>query len=160
LEATEELLPVGSIDGAVDVGEEAQRLAAGERRPEVGLAGDVGEAAVDRRRVAPRVEPEDEGPTRRRPDETKEERDGRRLPGPVGAEVAEDLTRLDLEVEAVERDRGPVPLGELLGPDRRRMLRQAIAPSFMRITLNTAPVGSASTANRPGSMSIGPAISA
>ena len=45
--------------------QEVECLGAGQRRPEVGFARDVSDAAMNRRRVAPRVEPED---LARRPD--------------------------------------------------------------------------------------------
>ena len=49
LEPIDQLVAVGGVDRAVHVGQEPQRLGAGERRPQVRLARHVGEAPVDRR---------------------------------------------------------------------------------------------------------------
>ena len=120
LEALDELVPVGGVDGAVQLAEEPEHLGARQRRPQVRLAGHVGQALVDEPGVAPDVEVEDPRPAGRRVDQAEQEGDRGRLAGPVRAEVAEHLALLDLEVERVEHGRVAVPLRQPLGADRRR----------------------------------------
>src|SRR4029077_4065588 len=45
----------------------------------------------------------------------RERLDQRRLAGPVVADHGDDLVRIELEIDSVERDNLPVPLGEPAG---------------------------------------------
>ena len=59
VEALDELVPVGRVDLALHPAEEVERLGPGERGPQVGLAGHVGQVAVRLDSLAAAVEPED-----------------------------------------------------------------------------------------------------
>ena len=122
VEAVDQLVAIVGVDRPVHPAEQMEGLGPGQRRPQVRLAGDVGEAPVRLDRLAVTVEPEDLGATRGRADEPEQEPDGGGLPGAVRSEVADDLARPDLEVEVSQRIDGAVALGEALGADRGRGL--------------------------------------
>ena len=117
VEAGDQLVAVGLVDLPVNPPEQVQRLGTGQRGPEVGFPGDVGEAAVRLHRSGPAVEAEDLAAPRRGLRQAQQEADRRRLAGAVGAEVADHLARPDLEVEIVERHHVAEALGEAIGAD-------------------------------------------
>jgi hypothetical protein len=84
---------------AVQVAEQGQRLAAGEVRPQAGLARHVSDRAMRPRRVAGAVDSENFHVARRRAQQAEHQPDHRCLAGAVGPQAAEDLTPADLEVE-------------------------------------------------------------
>jgi hypothetical protein len=88
-----------------------QCLFAGQRGPEVHLAGHVSEAGVCGDRVAVHVEPEDLGASRVGSEQSQEEPDGDRLSRTVRSEVPERLADGDIQVERIER----VDIAEVLG---------------------------------------------
>src|SRR5581483_1998221 len=98
-EAIDEDVAVGGVDPAEDVAEEVQRLGAGERGPEVHIAGDEGQRAVGGDGIGLAVDAEDLRPAGRGPDEPEQQPDRRGLAGAVGPEIAEDLTARHLEIE-------------------------------------------------------------
>ena len=109
-----ELGLVGRVDAAAQVGEVLDRLAAGQLVVQRELARQVAEAPVDRDRVDGRVDAEDARPPGRRPDVVEQGPDRRRLAGAVGAEEAERLALLDLEVDVDDAAVLAVRLGQLL----------------------------------------------
>ena len=117
LEALDQRVPIRAVGPAVQPREELERLRAGQRRPQERLAGDVGDAAVRRHRLAPGVDPEQLGATRGRPVQAEQQPDRRRLARAVRPEVAVHLALGDLKVERVERERVAVALGQLGGAD-------------------------------------------
>jgi hypothetical protein len=119
-EALDERVAVGHVGGAAHAREERERLGARQRRPQVGLAGDVRDAAVRRHGVAPGVDAEEARAPARRPMQAEQQADGRRLAGPVGPEVPVHLAGPDLEVQVVEGQGRAVALGQALGLDRAR----------------------------------------
>src|SRR5438105_6852302 len=84
------------------------------------LARDVPDPPFQRHGVAIGVEPKDRGSPLRRMDETHQQLDRRRLPRPVRAEVTEDLTLVDGEVEIKDAVPRPVVLRESICLDRCR----------------------------------------
>ena len=94
-------------------------LEPGERGPQAGLAGDVGEPAVRLDGLALAVQAEDLSPPRRWPGQPQEQADGGGLPGAVRPQVTDDLALGDLEVEAEQGIGGAVALGQTLGADGR-----------------------------------------
>ena len=68
--------------------------------------------------VLPGVDPEQPGAAGGRSVQAEQQPDRGRLAGAVGPEVPVHLALGDLEREPVERERVPVALAELLGPDR------------------------------------------
>ena len=85
LEALDERRLVGRVDAAAQVGEVAQRLAAGQAVVQRELARDVADAPMDRDRVDGRLDAEHEGPAAGRPDEVEDRPDRGRLAGAVRA---------------------------------------------------------------------------
>ena len=114
VEPGDQLVPVGLVDLAVDASEELEGLGAGERRPQVRLAGHEGQAAVGLDRLALAVQAEDLGPPLGRADQPEQQPDRRGLARPVRAEVADHLALRDLEVEVVEGGDAAVALGQPL----------------------------------------------
>ena len=90
---------VRRVDAAAQVREVLDRLAAGQLVVERELARQVADPAVDRDRVDGRLDAEDRAPAARRPDVVEQRPDRRRLAGAVGAEEAERLALVDLEVD-------------------------------------------------------------
>ena len=91
------------VEPAAQLPEQVDRLAAGQVRPQVDVAGDVGEPAVQRDRVAPRVAAEQRDRAGVGAQQPEQDADRRRLARAVGPEEAVDLALRDLEVEPVER---------------------------------------------------------
>jgi hypothetical protein len=92
-EALHQPVAVGDVGPAVEPGEELEGLRGGHRRPQEGLASDVGDTAVRGDRLAPGVHPEQLRPSGRRPVEAEQQADCGGLAGAVGAEIAVDLAR-------------------------------------------------------------------
>ena len=107
------------VDAAAQVGEVLDRLGAGQAVVQVELAGQVADAPVDRDRVDGRLDAEDLGPPRGRPDEVEQDAHRRRLPRPVGPEEPEDLALLDVEVQLDDAPMGAVGLRQPFGLDDR-----------------------------------------
>ena len=85
--------------------QEVDDLAARQARPQADVAGDVGEATVQRDAVGPRVAAEHGDRTPVVPEQAEQNADRHRLAGAVGSEEAVDLAAFDLEIESVERRR-------------------------------------------------------
>ena len=120
IESFDQVVAVGGVHLALDPAEEVEGLGAGERGPEIGLAGHVGQAPMRLDRLASAVEPEDLGPAGARPGQPQEEANGGGLPGAVGPQVADNLTLGDLEIEVLQGVDVAVALGQTFGPDGRR----------------------------------------
>ena len=88
---------------AVEPRRVAQVLAAGQAAVEADRVGQVADASLDLARVARRVETQHRGLALGGLGQAEEHQDGRRLAGAVLAEEPEDLARVDLEVEVVDR---------------------------------------------------------
>jgi hypothetical protein len=82
-----------------------------QRRPKIGLSGHIGEPPVGLNCLRLAVQPEDLGPPGRRPGQSEQEADGCRLAGPIGTQIAEDFSTIDLEIEVHEGIGGAVTLG-------------------------------------------------
>ena len=117
LEALDERLLVSLVDAAAQVGEVLERLAAGQPVVERELAGHIANAPVDGDRVLAGADAEDVGRTAGRADQVEQDPDRRRLAGAVGAQEAEDLPLLDLQVYVDDPAVLAVVLGQLLGFD-------------------------------------------
>ena len=78
----------------------------------------VANRAADRVRLADDVAASDLGMARVRLRQRREHLDGRRLPGSVGAQQAEDLAGADPEANALERLNRAVPLPKFVDDDR------------------------------------------
>ena len=87
---------------ALDLTEQVQRLLPRQGRPQGCLAGTVRQPPVRLDRVALAVESEDLRPPRRGLHEPEQQPDGGGLPGPVGAEVAQDLALGDVQMQVDE----------------------------------------------------------
>jgi hypothetical protein len=94
-EALDQLVAVRGVHPALHAPEQMKRLRAGQRRPEAGLAGHVGQPAVSVDRLPLAVQAEDLRPARRRPSQP--------------------------EVETGQGGHIAVPFGEALGTDGRRI---------------------------------------
>ena len=112
LEAGDQLVAARRVEVAAHPAEEVDRLAAGELGPQRDVAGHVGQPAVQRDRVGPRIASEQLDPSAVGPEQAEEDADRRRLAGPVGSEEPVDRPRLDVEVEAVQRRRRPEALDQ------------------------------------------------
>ena len=99
--------PAGLVEAALGRAEDVEALPAGEPRPERDIAGDIGEPFVERRRLAPRVTPEELDVPAAGTDEAEDDPDRGRLARPVGAEEAVDLAGGAPRGRA-RRGRGPV----------------------------------------------------
>ncbi len=122
-----EHVAVGDVGAAVHAREELERLGARQRRPQEGLAGDVGDTAVRGDGVAPGVDAEQLTEARGGPVQPEQQPDRGRLAGAVGTEVAVHLAALHRQVERVERERVAVALAQALRADRRdRRLAQRV----------------------------------
>ncbi len=91
-----------AIQSAAEPGEQVDGLAAGQVRPEVDVAGDVGQSAVQCDGIAPRVAAEQ--PHRTRVGAQQAEQDPHRggLARSVGAEEAVHLAGCDCQVQSVQ----------------------------------------------------------
>src|SRR5207302_1349301 len=95
--------------------------AAGEVWVERGPLDEAGDALERLGAVPERVAPEELDRALGRPDQAEHHAQGRRLPGPVRPEVAEDVARLDRQVDVVDGDDLAVALDEPARRDRRRL---------------------------------------
>ena len=112
VEALEQVRAAARVDAAPQPAEQVDDLAAGERRPQVDVAGHVGQPAVQRRRVAPRVAAEQPHRAGVRPQQAEQHPDRGRLAGAVGPQEAVHLAGADLEVQPVEGDGAAEGLAE------------------------------------------------
>ena len=116
----EQLVDAGLRDGprdAVELGGVAQVLAAGQAAVEADVVGQVADLALDRERLAGRVEADDAHDAPGGLGEPEQHQHGRRLAGTVGPQQPEDLARVDREVERVDRGEVAVLLGQPPGDD-------------------------------------------
>ena len=120
VEPLDQLVHVARIDADAQAREEREVLAARQARVEGELARDVADVPADLDALPARVQPEHDGPARRRTDEVDEEPERGRLAGSVRPQVAEDLAALDLEGEVDDAPRPAVALRQALGLDCRR----------------------------------------
>ena len=109
---------VPPVDAAAQVGEVRDGVVAREVRIHRQVTRQVADALAKLDGLLVRVHPEDRRRAARRPNLVHHRSDGRRLARPVGAEEAEHLARLDVEVQIVERLHLAVVLGEALRADR------------------------------------------
>ena len=91
VEPLHQQVAVRVVAGAVETGEEVQRLFAGERRPQRCLTRHVRQPAMDRDGVGSGVEAEHRGRAGGRADQAEEQPDGRRLACAIGSEEAVHL---------------------------------------------------------------------
>ena len=117
LEALDQLLLVGTVDAAAQVGEVVERLTAGQLVVQRELARQVAQAAVDGDRILGRVDAEDRRPAAGRTDVVEQRPDHRGLAGAVGPEEAKRLALADFEVDVDDPAVLAVVLGQLLGLD-------------------------------------------
>ena len=87
---------------SAQAGDQVDRLASAESGPEADVARNVGDAAMQRDGIRPRVQPEDGRRSSRAAHQPEQDAERGGLAGPVGAEEAVDLAGRDAEVEAVE----------------------------------------------------------
>ena len=80
------------FDAATESAEEVDHLTTGELGPQVDLAGDVSEPAVERGRVGPRIAVEQPSAAGGRPQQPEQDADGGGFPGAVRSEKAMDLS--------------------------------------------------------------------
>ena len=92
-----------SVEPAAQPAEQVDDLAAGQVRPQVHVAGHVGEPAVQLGRLAPRVAAEEPHLAAVAAQQPEQHPDRRGLAGAVRAEEAVHLARADVQVEPVER---------------------------------------------------------
>ena len=103
LEALQHLIAARAVRAATESAEEVDHLTTSELGPQVDLAGDVGEPAVERGRVGPRIAVEQPSAAGGRPQQPQQDADGGGFPGAVRPEKAMDLSLSDGEVQTVER---------------------------------------------------------
>jgi hypothetical protein len=113
-----ELEPLGELPPRAPLqpperGQEIELRAGAELTEITGVAPDVGQASVDRRRIAPDVETEDRGPPSGRTEEPEQGPDRRRLAGAVRPQQAEDLALPDAERQLDDTSASTVGLGEV-----------------------------------------------
>ena len=111
VEPGDQLVSVGLVDLTVGSAEEMEGLCPGERGPQICFSAHEGQVAVGLDGLALAVEPKDPAPAFGGVDEPEEEADGGRLPGAVGAQVADHLSGGHLEVEVVKGGNIAVALG-------------------------------------------------
>jgi hypothetical protein len=129
-EPLDQLVAVGRVDVPVGDSEEVQRFRSGQRRPQVRLTRDEGKTPMNLHRVPLAVQAEDLRVAGRRDGQIEQEPDGRRLPGTVRPQVAEDLARADVEVECIECRALAVGLRQPDGRDRSSHSRLFIEVSI------------------------------
>ena len=106
------------VHAASELGQVVQYLRSGQLRVQGEIAGQETDPAADIEALGASVEPEHPRRARGRLDQVQEQPHRRRLARAVGAEEAEDLARLDLEVEVEEAVPGAVVLRKTLRSDR------------------------------------------
>ena len=95
----------------------AQIIGRGEIVVEADRIGQIADTALDRERLARRIEAEHAHLALRDVGQAEHHQDRRRLAGAVGAEQTENLAAPDVERDVIDGDRGPVGLGEAFGLD-------------------------------------------
>jgi hypothetical protein len=101
----------------VQAGDELEVLVRGQAFVERRRLRHVSEPPLDLERLCEYIEPADRRAALISPDEACEDFHRRRLAGAVRAKKAEDLARLDVEIEFGHGQLGPVVLGEAFGAD-------------------------------------------
>ena len=110
----------------------AQVVGGGELVVKADRIGQIADAALDRKRLARRIEPEHAHLAVRNVGQPEQHQDGRRLARTIGTEKTENLPAPDGKRNVVDGDRLPVVLGEAFG------LNDDI-PAHRRPNLATAP---------------------
>jgi hypothetical protein len=119
----EEFVHFGFEDAAGKAAQAAGELevfAAAEVGIEVGLLGDVAEAALEALQVAADILAVEEDASAGRLEQAGEHLDGGALAGAVGAEIAQDLARADGEADRVHGGGTDEGLGEIKGFEHER----------------------------------------
>ena len=132
IEAIAQIIPSRPVPPAAQPGEDVDRLAAGEVRPELDVTGYVGEPPVQRDGVVPGIAAQQTDGPAVGAQQSQQHAHRRRLSGTVRAQEAVHLARRDLEVQSVQctgaaegldqasrRDHGGVVHGDLTAPSRR-----------------------------------------
>src|SRR5665648_770168 len=117
LEPLDELLAPGRVLRAAQLAQQVDRLPAGQVRPQVHVAGDVGEPPVQRDGVPPWVATEESRLAAVLAQQAEQHPDGRGLAGAVGPEEPVHLAAADRQVNAVESPGAAEGLGETARPD-------------------------------------------
>ncbi len=128
LEPLDQLATALFVQPTTQLTEEVDRLASGQVGPQVHVAGDVGQAAVQGDGVTPGVPAEQHHLAVVTAQQPQQDADRGGLAGTVGAEEAVDLADSDVEVEAVEgRDRteGLGQAGDVDGAGGHRRILEA-----------------------------------
>ncbi len=94
VEPLAQLVPAGRVSAAAQPGEQVDRLAAGQVRPQLDVARDVGQAAVQADRVGPGVAAEQPGPPGVGAQHAEQDPDRGGLPGAVRPEEPVDVAYL------------------------------------------------------------------
>ena len=114
----------------------AQIIGGGEVVVEADRVGQIADAALDRERLARRIEAEHAHLAFRDVGQPEQHQDGRRLAGAVGPEQAENLPAPDGERDVVDGDRRAVGFGEACGLDDGILVHRrpnlATAPTMTR----------------------------
>src|SRR5699024_8039250 len=101
VEALAQLVAARRVEAPAQAGQQVDRVAAGEIVPQLHVPGDVGQSAVQRDRVVPRVPAQQADGAAVGAQQPQQHAHGGGLAGPVGAKEAVHLAGGDLEVEAV-----------------------------------------------------------
>ncbi len=117
VEPVGEVIDVAPVDAAPQVGEVCERVAPGEIGVHRQVTRHIADVAADLDGLLVGVQPENRGPPRGGPDLVEQGADGGRLAGAVGAEIPEDLTSTDIQVQVHEGLHVSVVLGQPLGVD-------------------------------------------
>ena len=128
VEALEQPGAARRVQAAAQPSEQVDDLAAGQRRPEGDVPGDVGEPPVEAGDVSPGVATEHLRGAAVGAEQAEQDADGGRLAGAVGPEEAVHLAGLDAQVEAVERPHPAEALAQ--AADRDRSTHEAHATLF------------------------------
>ena len=110
------------VDAAAQPAEQVDHLTAGELRPQVDLARNVCQPAMQCGCVGPRIAAEQADGPGRGAQESEQDTDGCRLPSTVWAEEAVDLSLCDAEIQTVE---GTGPSEVLHQPSHADHIRHA-----------------------------------
>ena len=103
-EALDQLVASARVDAvAAQPGQKVDGLQAGQVGPQCHIAGDVGDPAVQRHRVAPRIAAEQSDGAAVGAQQAEQHADGGGLAGAVRSEKPGDVTGRDGQIEAVER---------------------------------------------------------
>ena len=110
----------------------AQIVGGGELIVEADRVGQIADAALDRERLARRIEPEHAHLAAGYFGQSEQHQDGGRLPRAIGPEQPEYFPALDAERDVIDRGRAAIGLGEAVGLDDD-------VPAHRRPNLATAP---------------------